>query len=184
MLSLYLALIPEPSDRDKFDKLYNSFKDKMYSVAMSVLHNQSLAEEAVSEAFFKIAKKFELFSDINSRKTLSLIVITVRNASIDILRKERAESSERLEDFSDYYDSVPFPDVRDVIENGTAELLKAIDSLDGIYSDALKLKYIYGYSNADIGGLLGITEKGAGSRIYRAKIMLKEKLEEMGYEIN
>lgn len=55
MLSLYLALIPEPSGRDKFDKLYNSFKDKMYSVAMSVLHNPSLAEDAASEAFFNIA---------------------------------------------------------------------------------------------------------------------------------
>lgn len=183
MLSLYLALISEPSDKEKFNELYTSFKDKMFAVAMAVLHNAALAEEAVSESFFKIAKKFELFSDVYSRKTLSLIVIVVRNASIDILRKERHESNP-LDGSFDYHNNVIFPDVRRVIEGGTDALLEAIDSLDPIYSDALKLKYIYGYSNADIAGLLGISEKGAGSRIYRAKIMLKEKLEEMGYEID
>lgn len=184
MLSLYLALISEPSDKEKFDKLYNSYRDKMYATAMSVLHNPSLAEEAVSESFFKIAKKFALFSEISGRKTQSLIVIIVRNTAIDILRKERPEKSESLGDIAEYSDSVAFPDVRAVLEGGTSELLEAIDSLDSIYSDALKLKYIFGYGSADIGGLLGISEKGAATRIYRAKIMLKEKLEKMGYEID
>ena len=184
MLSLYLALISEPSDKEKFDKLYNSYRDKMYATAMAVLHNPSLAEEAVSESFFKIAKKFELFSEISDRKMQSLVVIIVRNTAIDILRKERSEKSESLGDITEYSDFVAFPDVRAVLEEGTAVLLEAIDSLDSIYSDALKLKYIFGYGNADIGGLLGISEKGVGTRIYRAKIMLKEKLGEMGYEIN
>lgn len=183
MLSIYLTLISSPSDKEKFTAIYYAYKDKMYAVAMSVLHNASLSEEAVQESFFKIATKIFLFSDVSCRKTASLIVIIVRNTSIDILRKERQGTFEPLDESADYSEHLALPDVRDILDGGTSELLLVIDSLDSLYSDALKLKYLYGYSNSEISGLLGISEKCAESRVYRARAMLKSRLEEMGYEV-
>ena len=37
MLGICLALIDEPSDREKFEHLYNTYKDMMSKLAMSIL---------------------------------------------------------------------------------------------------------------------------------------------------
>jgi len=47
MLTTLMALIDEPSDKEKFEKLYWAYRSKMYYQAYSVLKNRSLAEEAV-----------------------------------------------------------------------------------------------------------------------------------------
>ena len=62
MLSIYLALIDEPSDKEKFEQLYHDYQKIMFGTAMSVLHNAALAEEAVQESFLKIAKNISAFS--------------------------------------------------------------------------------------------------------------------------
>ena len=89
MLSFYLTLIDEPSDKEKFTEIYEHYKGIMMQKAMSILHSSALAEEAVQESLVKIAKNiFKISSPICS-KTASFIVIIVRNTSYDILRTEK-----------------------------------------------------------------------------------------------
>ena len=57
MLSACLALIDEPTDREKFENLYYTYKDMMFKLAMSILHNDAIAQKNVQNRFFKIAKK-------------------------------------------------------------------------------------------------------------------------------
>lgn len=89
MLGVYLALIDEPSDKEKFTEIYNHYRDMMHRRAMSILHNTVLAEEAVQESFLKIAKNISKISSPVCSKTASFIVIIVRNTSYDILRTEK-----------------------------------------------------------------------------------------------
>lgn len=42
MLGICLALMDEPSDREKFEHLYNTYKDMMSKLAMSILQNEDL----------------------------------------------------------------------------------------------------------------------------------------------
>lgn len=39
MLSIYLALIDEPSDKEKFEQIYNAYKNMMFRIAMKILNN-------------------------------------------------------------------------------------------------------------------------------------------------
>lgn len=65
MLSFYLTLIDEPSDKEKFTEIYEHYKGMMMQKAMSILHSSALAEEAVQESFVKIAKNiFKISSPI------------------------------------------------------------------------------------------------------------------------
>ena len=56
MLAFYLGMIETPEEKIAFEDLYNTYKGKMFSLAYSVLKNHHNAEEAVSQAFFTIAK--------------------------------------------------------------------------------------------------------------------------------
>ena len=180
MLSIYLALIDEPSDKEKFEQLYHDYQKLMLSTAMSVLHNAALTEEAVQESFLKIAKNISAFYSEDCNKTVGLIVIIVRNTSIDILRKERREASLSYDDKILADSSAP--DVANILNGEISEVLEIISSLDNSFCDVLTLKYVYGYQNTEIAKLLGITEQNAAVRLYRAKNALKTKLEEKGYE--
>lgn len=98
MLSFYLTLINEPSDKEKFTEIYEHYKGMMMQKAISILHSSALAEEAVQESFIKIAKNiFKISSPICS-KTASFIVIIVRNTSYDILRREKPDKNVLLDE--------------------------------------------------------------------------------------
>lgn len=79
--------------------------------------------------------------------------------------------------------SLKMPDITDVLSGGIGDVMDIISGMDKLYSDVIKLKYIYGYSNAEISKLLNISAKNTEMRLYRAKLILKNKLEEKGYAI-
>lgn len=179
MLGFYLALIDEPSDKEKFAEIYNSYKAMMYDRAMSILHNNSLAEDALQESFLKIAKNISKISDPKCSKTTSFIIIIVRNTCYDILRNEKFDNTIQI----DSEDCI-MPDIEDVFSQfGVGRIAEIIDGLDEKYRDALILKYLHGYSYKEIADLLDITQKNAEIRVYRARTLLKERLEDNGYVV-
>lgn len=183
MLGFYLTLIDEQSDKEKFVEIYNTYRDMMFCKAMSILHNKELAEEAVQESFLKIAKNISKISTPVCSKTASFVVIIVRNTSYNSYKKEKNSEAVSLDDDILTTDII-MPDIEKVIfENGFDSIVKIISDMDKIYSDALKLKYIYGYSNGEIADMLDISQKNAEMRIYRGKQILKSKLEEDDYVI-
>lgn len=68
MLEMCLALIAEESDREKFTRLYNTYYDMMYRIAMSILHNKALADETVQDCLFKLAETIAEVPNIPSKK--------------------------------------------------------------------------------------------------------------------
>lgn len=176
MLGFYLALIDEPSEKEKFTEIYNAYKDMMFCKAMSVLHNSSLAEEAVQDSLLKIAKNISKISKAVCSKTASFIVIIVRNTSLDIIKTEHINEKESLS-----FDSADIS--MDVLSNvmssgGYEHVINAVKELDNIYSDVLMLKFVYGYDTDSIVQLLNIPKRTVDSRIYRGKKLLQNKLEE------
>ncbi len=173
MLTIYLALIDEPSDKEKFTAVYNLYKNMMFRKAMSILHNESVAEEAVQESFLKIAKNISKISSPDCIQTRNFIV---RNTSLNMLKSEHGAISDELdEDIPDMSMSVLNKVISD---DGYEYLLKLIDDLDDIYSDALTLKLVMGYSSEEIAGILGVPKNTVISRVSRGKKILQKKLEE------
>ena len=62
LLSIYLSLIDDDDDKDRFEELYKKYRIGMYKIAFSILHNNEDAEDAVHEAFLCIANKFQKIS--------------------------------------------------------------------------------------------------------------------------
>ena len=184
MLSACMALIDEPSDKEKFEEIYSSYKDIMYETAVSVIKDETEAEDIVQDSFLKIAKNISKFSEAVSSKTASFILIIVRNTAYDYLRKGKHIETIPYDDNINISDEIFMPEFEKVLsDSGMGNVMDMISDIDKIYSDVLKLKYIYGCTNSEIGQLFDISLKNVEMRIYRTKLMLKEKMEGNGYAV-
>ncbi len=174
MLGICLALIDEPSDKDKFKHLYYTYNEMMFNVAMSVLHNKALADETVQDCFLKLAEKITEISDTQSKKTKTLIVIMVRNKARNNLELEHYDDVVPLED-DDFISDRMADNIGTNL--GYKRILQEIKELDAAYRDVLVFKYIHGFSANDISEILQIPIRTVETRIYRGRKILKEKLE-------
>lgn len=69
MIGLFLALIDTEEDKIKFVTLYEKYRKLMFYIANDILKDTDLAEDAVQEAFFRIAKNFKKVGEISCPQT-------------------------------------------------------------------------------------------------------------------
>ena len=62
MLPIYLGLLDLQEDKEIFTTIYTLYKQPMMKVAMEVLKDRDLAEDAVQEAFLEDRKSTRLNS--------------------------------------------------------------------------------------------------------------------------
>lgn len=82
----------DDDDKSKFRKIYDSLERKLFVFSMSRLHNNALAEEAVSETFLALAENFKKIHSLEPAEIVAYTVIINRNVCIDILAKENKHS--------------------------------------------------------------------------------------------
>ena len=59
---VYLQMIETPAQKSKFEQLYLQYRQLMYAIAFSILHNELDAEDAVHQAFVAIIKNISKIS--------------------------------------------------------------------------------------------------------------------------
>ena len=177
MLLMCLALIDGEDRKALFEEFFHRYQLRLYCVALNILQNQALAEEAVQEAFLRIARQFEKFLEIyenNCREIGPWAVTIVKNVSLDILKKEG-----RSGELSETWDP-PAPEDTEKAE-GYRRLVALIRSMPEKYRRVLELRFVCEYSTKEIARDLGISPAAAEKRIQRGRTMLIEKLREEGY---
>ena len=56
---IYLQMIETPEEKSVFEQIYLEYRGLMYHVAYEILHNEQEAEDAVHQAFAKIAENIK-----------------------------------------------------------------------------------------------------------------------------
>lgn len=174
MLGICLTLIDEPSDKEKFEHLYYTYKEMMSKLAMSIMHNEDLVKETVQDCFLQIAEMIAEIPVVESRRTKALIVIMVKNKARDNLEAEHYDKVERLDNSDCISDKIVNEIMTDL---GYRKLIQELKGLDSTYRDILLLKIVYEFSANEISELLHIPPRTVDTRIYRGRKILKEKLE-------
>lgn len=167
---VYLAVIDEPGQKSKFEVVYHQYKGLMYYVAYRILNNASDAEDAVHDAFIKIAENMKKISDPVCPKTQSYVVTIVENKAIDLYRRKQRRGALPLEETEGLSVSPQEP-------MGLAE---CILKLPPNYRQVILLKYHQGFSCAEIAAMLGITLSAAQKLDQRAKEKLRQIAEKEG----
>lgn len=177
MLMMCLSLVDTPEEKSKFKQLYDKYRNLMFFCAREILKDDGLAEDAVQEAFIKLTKYLKKINDIECNKTKHFIVIIVESTSKDIYRREKKQMNVSWEEIEENYHFPQMERVEAVSELTDVE--KAIMKLPAIYRKIFRMKYVWGYSNSEIGEILNIRQSTLRQRIARGKVILQEILDEM-----
>jgi len=171
MLPIYLAMLDGDDEKSKFESFYLTYRKLMFHVANGILNDESLAEDAVHQAFLKILENFDKVGEISCHKTRSYVVIIVRNATINLYNQRKRRTTIPLEDVEYCITTEPISVAEDL-----DHLARAVLKLPVIYKDVLTLKYVQEFSNEEIAKMLDISEAAVRKRLERAKRRLEEIL--------
>ncbi len=154
------------NDRKVQKALYYKYCDAMYTVALRILNNKEMANDALQDAFIQV------YRDIKGYKRKSTLgawikTIVVRTA-IRLLKKEKL-----------YIPYLEYENDTLVIigDNFSGEYLeKAILSLSPGYRTVFLLIEVEGYTHREVGKMLKISEGTSKSQLFHAKKLLQKKL--------
>ena len=169
MMGLYLSLIDEEDDRMTFKDVYQKYNRLLYKIAFDILHSHYDAQDAVSDTFLYLAKKFRKFSGLPEEKFTSLIVIMVRGRAINIYRKNK-----KCIPLEEIESECANDDITDLVD--TEHLRNIISSLSDYDKEVLYLKCVLGMSYKEMSGILSIKESSVRQRMMHARNALKKKL--------
>lgn len=134
-------------------ELYDRYSRLVFSVAVNVLADQALAEEATQDVFLRVWEKAETFNS-NLGKVSTWLASVARNRSIDLLRSRRNRPEGNLAGFS-IDDALGLSAAADVeaeveLSRRRQRLRRAMAQLPEAQRQALAYAYLLGYSHSQI----------------------------------
>ncbi|MCL1883443.1 MAG: RNA polymerase sigma factor [Defluviitaleaceae bacterium] len=162
-------------DKSKMAQIFDEYYALMLHVAMSILKDRALAEDAVSESLEKLIKNISKIGEVSCYKTKSLIVIIVKNTSLNILKKENRNAT--LDDEqSDTIDENAIIPEKLVSMEGFEDLVEIIKSLPPTLKEVAVLSLVHEYNHNEVATKLGIKYDVVKTRLSRAKKMIRNIL--------
>lgn len=152
-----------------FGQLVDRYDSTMFRTALSIVKDPHLAKDVTQNGFVKSWEKLDSYDP--SYKFFSWLYRIIKNEALNKLRG--MDENERLSlDQSD--EETPVDTVIRKEEN--RQLYQAIHSLDQKFSSVIFLRHFEGLSYKEIAEVLNIEEKTVKSRLYGARMKLRERL--------
>jgi RNA polymerase sigma-70 factor, ECF subfamily len=162
------------ADTDSFAALYERTFPRVYAYVASLLRDRSAAEDVTAQAFERAYRKRGSYRRRRGTREAWLFGIA-RNAALDELRRRKRRA--RLETDPEDTGAVGADDhVELSVRRETVRA--ALATLDGRERDLLALKFSGGLSNAEIGGVLGLSETATATRLHRTLTKLRKACDE------
>lgn len=172
------------SDRQIMEQLYKLYEQKMFITAYSILQDHHQAEDAVQEAFIKLAKHLNKLSNVTSRKSRNYILTTIKGVSIDMYRNNKVNSQ--------HYFSTEEENLDFIIENHSInetlqveneiDVQSMVSKLPPTYQEVIINYYYKELSIKEIAFALKISEAAARKRLQRAVTTLQNMTGDDYYE--
>ena len=163
------------NNRKAQEELYFKYKDILFSFCLKYCKNLTEAEDHLHDSFILIFKKISTYKGSGSFEGwMKRIVI---NSAIDKLKKERKVSKTTIND-----NLISMTDTT-IDENKLKVpldiLLNIINELPSQYRFVFNLYELDNYTHKEISGLLNISEGTSKSNLHRAKVILKNKIQDI-----
>jgi RNA polymerase sigma-70 factor (ECF subfamily) len=176
-----LVALAARSEQLALAELYDRYGRTAYGLALRVVRDQVLAEDAVQDAFLSVWRTASRFVPERGKASTWILTLVHRRA-VDAVRREqrrRAEPLERAEE----------PAVEGVEEDALLRLQRervqaALRNLPDAQREALELAYYGGFSQSELAGRLGQPLGTIKSRMFSGLSRLRDELGEPGTEIS
>lgn len=173
----FLEMFKNDEERLSFQKVYEKNCMKMYYAALNKAKNAHIAEDAVHEAFLKLAEKYPKYKTYSEDKMASLCIIMAKQKAVDMFRRDRKLTSYDIK----YYENELKTEekvIDSILLNEEKEILRnCVDKLTDTSTNILELKYYHELNNGEIADLLGISKKHVEVRLNRARVALRKSME-------
>jgi RNA polymerase sigma-70 factor (ECF subfamily) len=163
-----------------FEQLVRRNQDSVYGMALRLLRDPGEAEDVAQEVFLRAFRGLQSFHGASKLSTW-LYRITF-NLCTDCLRKRKRRdlpchgvpAPDRLPDSA--------PDLEGRLQEAEerATIRAAVHELKEIYRIPIVLHYYQGLSQEEISAATGLPSKTVETRLYRARKLLRERLEKAG----
>jgi RNA polymerase sigma-70 factor (ECF subfamily) len=173
------VLAAATGDDDALAALVRAYHERVHRFGLRVCRDARDTDDAVQEAFTKLATRPDVVRD---QSALSWLMTVVRNTCYRLLRPFRRGREEPLSTLVDADDAAvasPEVDAQTALERWelVAAVHAAIARLDRPYREVLVLRDLEGLSGEDASAALGVPLATMKTRLHRARALLRAEIE-------
>jgi RNA polymerase sigma factor (sigma-70 family) len=174
-----LVALVARADDSALAELYDRFGHVAYGLALRVVRDPALAEDAVQEAFLAVWRSAARFVPERAKASTWILTLVHRRA-VDIVRREEPRRTEPLE-------SAPQPSANLTEDEAWLRLRRtrvqeALRRLPDQQREALELAYFGGFTQSELADRLGEPLGTIKSRMFTGLARLRELLADAGRE--
>jgi RNA polymerase sigma-70 factor, ECF subfamily len=164
-------------DDDAVRTIYHQYGRLVFTIALRILGDRQLAEDATQQAFLQAWRAASTFD--HGKDPAPWLATIVRRVAIDMQRSQARRPATSLEVASaDEPALVTLPPSAEAVWE-TWQVRAAIDSLQPDEREVVRLQHIEGHSQTEIAAMLGVALGTVKSRSFRAHQHLANRLKHL-----
>jgi len=160
-------------------ELYDRFGAVAYGLAIRIVRDATLAEDAVQEAFLTVWRTASRFV-AERAKARTWILTLVHRRAVDLVRREQLRRTEPLKEQPEAEGRTAHEEAWLRLER--ARVQEALKRLPDQQREAIELAYYGGFTQSELADRLGEPLGTVKSRMFTGLSRLRELLEEPGHE--
>lgn len=158
---------------DIIDQLFSEYYNDALLYTLSICHNKTVAEDIVSNAFFKALS----MADDTIKNFKPWLLTVCRNEFISLCRRDKRFTGDEIpEDMADDREEMVDNIIR---KDEYRALYHAIKLLPTVQNEAIMLFYFSGLSVREISDIIGKSEVNTKVLLHRARENLRKIMEKM-----
>ena len=174
-----LVALVARADEEALAELYDRFNRVAYGLALRIVRDPALAEDAVQEGFLAVWRSAARFVAERAKASTWILTLVHRRA-VDLVRREQPRRAEPLE-------SAPLEAGEDTEEEAwlglrRARVQEALKRLPDKQREALELAYYGGFTQSELADRLGEPLGTIKSRMFSGLANLRDLLAEEDIE--
>lgn len=166
--------------------IYDTYKMTMFYTANKYIKDQSTCEDVIHDGIIKLLEKIDVVRSMEGSALTGYIVATIRNISIDYLRRQAVQQAHTItiqeEDWNSMLAHEISPDEAILLKEKGARLLDVLQKLPPTEFLLLQGRYMLDYTDAELAAQLGCKESTIRMKLTRARRHALALLHETNWE--
>jgi RNA polymerase sigma-70 factor (ECF subfamily) len=177
-----LVALAARSEHSALAELYDRFGRGAYGLAYRILRDETLAEDAVQEAFLGVWRQAARFVPERGKASTWIMTLVHRRA-VDLVRREERRRADTLERAPEQ-EAPGTVDEEAWLRLQRERVQQALSHLPDQQREALELAYYGGFTQSELAERLGQPVGTIKSRMFMGLARLRELLAEPGMEMS
>ena len=176
-----LVALAARSEQTALGELYDRYGRPAYGLALRILRDEALAEDAVQEAFLSLWRSASRYVPEKGKASTWILTLVHRRA-VDLVRREERRRADSLHDAPEPADDGRGADEEAWLRLQRERVQAALRQLPDQQREALELAYYGGFTQSELAERLGQPLGTIKSRMFAGLSRLRELLGDPGME--